>query len=130
MSDYQWALQQALYTALTGASPAIAGGRVYDHVPQDATFPFVMIAAPQGIPDDTSTDTGISTTYDLHTYSRYRGQKETLQLISQIYDELHGQSLTVTGRTSAHSWVRSDRTFEEPDGLTMRGVVEVEIVHR
>ena len=45
MSGAAWALQQAIYTALT-ANAAVAsacGGRVFDAVPRDCTFPYVVI---------------------------------------------------------------------------------------
>jgi hypothetical protein len=130
MSDYVLAVMESIYSALTSASPQITGGRVYDHVPQDVTFPYVAIGTPDSVPDDTRTDSGIRTAFDLHVYSQYRGQEEALQVMSQIYDVFHGVSLSVTGRTSGLAWVTGQRVLKDPDGLTTHGVVTVEITHR
>lgn len=129
MSDHHLNLQIAVYDALTGAS--VAGGRVYDDVPDNATHPYVEIGPAQAIPDDVSPgDGGMAETIDLHVWSRHQGQKEIKQVISDIYDALHGASLTVTGRASALAWVRTVRTILDPDGKTRHGIVSVEVIHR
>lgn len=137
MSDYSWPLRQALYTALT--TPGISGVTTVSNIPltePDASdFPFVIIGEGQLVPDDAVkgdgvTDGGVSEFVDLHVWSRARSQKETLEIASTIYDRLHGQSLTVTGRTSALCWVRDRRFFTDPDGLTRHGVLSIEVIHR
>lgn len=127
MTDYHWALQTALFSAISG----VAGGRVYDAPPQEVSFPHVVIDGGQSIPDDTSGgDDGMSEFFDLHVWSRYRGWKEAKQIVSAIYDALHGTSLTVTGRTSALAWVRTTRPLRDPDGISRQIVVTIEIIHR
>ena len=144
MSDASWELQKAIVAALTEDSPAsIAGGRIYDRIPDaasqtplpDSAFPYVQIGEADAIPDDVSTsaggqDDGEAETITIHAWSRYAGQKEVKQIMQQIKDRLHGQSLTVTGRASALVHVRSRRAFLDPDGKTRHGVVAVEVIHR
>lgn len=135
MSDYSFALQTAIYTALT--SPAISGvSFVRDHPvtePASSDFPFIHIGESQVVPDDTddgSGDGGVTETVDIHVWSRYRGQSEVKSISSTVYDRLHGASLTVTGRASALAWVRNRVVLNDPDGLTRHGIVTVEISHR
>lgn len=128
MTDYHWAVQTALYSAISG----LAGGRVYDAPPQNVAFPYVTIDGGQVVPDDTSgDDDGMSEFIDLHIWSRYRGWKEVKQITSAIYDALHGVPLAVSGRTSALTWVRNVRPpLRDPDGITRHGIVSIEIIHR
>lgn len=131
MTAYSWNLQKAIFSLLNGNSPTIVGGRIYDDVPQNATFPFIEIGESQGIPDDTSLgDQGMSEFIDLHVWSRYRGKRQIKELMDDIHTALHGVSLTVTGRVSALSWVRNVRMFLEPDGMTRHGIVTIEVIHR
>jgi hypothetical protein len=135
MSAFAWACQQTVYGLLTGASPALCSGRIYDAVPQDVVFPYVEIDGAQSIPDDTSAsdggqDAGVSDYFDLHIWSRYQGQMEVREIVDEIHGLLHQQALTIAGRASANSWVRNVRYLLDPDGLTRHAVVNVEIIHR
>ena len=131
MTDHSWNLQQAIYALLTANSPTIAGGRVYDDVPQNATFPFVEIGDVLAVPEDATTDdAGLSEFLDLHIWSRYRGKREAQQIWALVRDVLHGASLSVTGRASSLAWVRNWRLILDPDGVTRHGIVTVEIIGR
>ena len=128
MSDKSFEVQQALFSTLTTAD--VADGRIYDHVPQNVQFPYVQVGETDAQPDDLSGTVGISEFVTLHVWSRYRGQKELKQISAAVQDAVHGQDLTMSGRTSALAWVRDVRTMRDPDGLTRHGVIRVEIIHR
>ncbi len=135
MTDFAGEVQTAVYDALTAASPTIAGGRVYDDVPDKPDYPFIEISDGQLLTDDTTGaaedgDRGIQEFIDIHVWSRYRGKKEIYDLNAEIYDALHLKSLTVTGRASALSWVRTTRNLRDNDGITRHSVITVEIIHR
>lgn len=136
MSAYSWAAQQALVALLGGGSlTALVSTRIYDDAPQTVTFPWIEIGDGQIIPADTAqsngaSDAGVSDFFDLHVWSRYAGKKEVKQIVDVLHTLLHGVSLTITGRTSALSWVRTVRIIRDPDGITRHGIVSVEIIHR
>ena len=73
-----WALQQAVFARLGAfaALTALVGARIYDHAPQDATFPYVVIGDDTTIPFDTHSTVGGEHTITVHTWSRYRGRSE------------------------------------------------------
>lgn len=126
-----WALTQAIWAALSAESPSIAGDRIYQQIPAAKVFPYVEFSTSQSIPDDASPgDEGEHSFIDLIIWSRYRGFKEIEEIYWQIRDALHQASLSVSGRASAISHVRSFRTISDPDGITRHGVVTVEISHR
>lgn len=143
MSAFAWNSQQALYAKLSaGLLSPLVGVRIYDAPPQPVgapipatEFPYVEIGDRQVIPDDAAastggSDDGVSDFFDLHIWSRHQGKKEIAQITDVLHTMLHGQTLTVSGRASALSWIRSVRTIRDPDGITQHGIVNVEIIHR
>ncbi len=125
-SDSLWPLQAALHAALTGdatlqgflGNPA----RVYDHVPQDSAFPYLVIGESHGGPFDTKTESGMEQRLTIHAWSRYRGLKETKEIMAAVSAALDGQSLTVAGHALILLSHESSATFLDPDGLTRHGV--------
>ena len=133
MTDYSWEVHKAVVSALEAVS--ITGGRVYDHVPPKAVFPFTQVADSDVLTDDVSdpdngSDGGLVETIDIHIWSRFRGQKEVKEEVQKAYDALHEKSLTVAGRSSALSWVRRHHALRDNDGLTYHVILSVEIQHR
>lgn len=138
MSDHQWAVQQAVYTALRTDSGLIAligdgnspeRARIYDNVPQgtwdddDQSFSDYVTVG-----DDTAVEAGTKTfdaqelTVTLHTWSRYNGRKRCKQIMGAIYTALHNQSLAVSGGTLVNlRWEFAD-SFLDEDGQTRHGV--------
>ena len=100
-ADSQWPLQQAVFAALSGdaALQTLIGNpaRVYDHVPQDSPFPYVVVGEATTRPFDTKTEDGMEQTLTIHSWSRYRGFSETKQIMGAIVDALDQQALSVTG---------------------------------
>ena len=102
-ADSQWPLQQAVFAALTGdavlqgflGSPA----RVFDHVPQDSQFPYLVIGEDATGPFDTKTEDGMEHRFTVHAWSRYRGLKETKQLMAAVTAVLEAQNLSIPGHT-------------------------------
>lgn len=141
MSASLWEVQKTIYSRLASASPEVASGGVHNEYPKagSTTFPYVLFHASQDIPDDVSTtdgngDAGVSTWFDLHVFdqvsSGVRGDRQVRQTFDRMHALLHGASLSVVGRGSALSWVRTIRIFTEPDGVTRHGVMTVEVTHR
>lgn len=135
MSDGRWETQVAVFGALTAATPAIAGGRIFaPAVAGYGTFPYVEIGESDAVPADTSGSAspvkrGQDETITIHVWDRSTSQKTVKTIISQIRDALHDVALTVTGQARAHSQIRSDRVFRDPDGTTWHGVVECRVLH-
>jgi hypothetical protein len=125
-----WELQQAVYTALTGAAPLMAiVSAVYDHVPQTAVYPYVVIGEDQATPVDADDLPGADHLIDIHVWSgggsgtnQDRGQKKVKQAQGAIYAALHRQTLAVTGAAFLTCDLEHQQTFLDADGLTHHGV--------
>ena len=125
MND-QFSVQKAIYAVLVGAN--ICDGRVYDHVPQEATFPFVRIGEMTATTADVIGNNGAVEFIDLHTWARdQRGQKETKEIMAAMHDALHTQQFAIAGKQFALAEVIGQRTLLDPDGVTYHGVLTVRI---
>lgn len=121
-------VQTAVYGALNNDSTL--GGlvqAVYDFTPQEATdddadFPYVVIGEDTAAPWDTDDILGAEWTVTIHSWSRYRGQKEVKQIMDACYNVLHRASLSVSNfSTITVEWEFSESLLD-PDGLTHHGV--------
>lgn len=132
MSDAMFAVQDAVYAVLAADAgvQAVLGSpaRIYDHVPPDATFPFLTLGAVQAEVFDTRERAGMRQTLVLHVWSRYRGQQETKNILGAIYTVLHQGGFTVAGHELAACRWRSAETLLDDDGLTRHGVAQYEII--
>jgi hypothetical protein len=125
-------VQKAVYAALNAAAIANVT-QIRDTPiakPTDSNFPFIEIGAGQALPADAGGDTGLEEYIDLHVYSRNAGQKQVKEIMQAVYAALHQQSLTVSGKASAHCFLDSSRVIETPDGLTRHGILTFQIIHR
>lgn len=120
------ALQQAIYTALTGAGMS----RVYDEVPTPSSpelasdLPYTVIGEVDAEPFHTDDSEGGDFTVTLEHISRYAGRKEIKQRMATARAALDQQELTVTGFTFILcDWV-SEEVFpiETEDGKTRRAL--------
>lgn len=123
-ADSQFALQEAIYTALTGDATlqGFISTRVYDRPPQDSAFPYVDIGEGTATDFDTKTENGMEQTVSIHSWSRDQGRKEVKQIMSAIVDALDQQSLSVTGHSLVLLRFEFSTVEHDPDGYTQHGV--------
>ena len=132
-ADPQWQLQVAVDTALRADATLIAlladgVDGIYDGVPQDSVFPYVVIGDDTVRPFDTMTEDGAEATLTIHTWdspdadSDQIGFSTTKQIMSAIVDALDQATLSVTGHTLVLLRFEFSHTFLDPDGLTRHGV--------
>lgn len=129
------AVQGAVLTALQAHAPltALVTG-VYDNVPQAddsglaTAFPYVVIGEDTGREWDTDTEIGGDFTVRIHTWSRYRGRKETKEIQGAVYDALHRATLAVTGYAFVTCDFQDSDTIVDNDGLTRHGVQSFRIL--
>lgn len=112
-------MQRAIYARL-GA--VLAPVKVYDHVPQNADFPYVTLG------DDTQADwsakdaRGHEHTLTLHAWSRQAGRTQVKELLGAIVAALGGR-LEVAGHWNVDLYPEFETTFLEEDGKTYHGVI-------
>lgn len=115
-------VQKAVYAALT-ATPALAGGNVFDRVPEDKPYPHITIGDEQVIDDSTTCQDGWEVYPDVHCWSRPEtGSKiEVKTLAASVVARVTSIS-TVTGFSLVSITHETTRVFRDPDGLTEHAV--------
>jgi hypothetical protein len=115
------ALQKGIHGRLIGYSAlttALGGNKVYDHVPQNTTAPYVVIGEDTLIDWSTKSRNGWEFTVTIHCWDFAKaGRKSVKTLLGHIYDALHQQeaSITVTGFTLVQIRYEFDTTFQDPN---------------
>ena len=132
-ADSSWPLQQSVDTALRADATLIAlladgADGIYDGVPQDSVFPYVVIGDDTVRPFDTMTEDGAEVTLTIHTWDSPDadgdpvGAKITKQIMAAIENALDQASISVTGHTLTLLRHEFSQVLNDPDGLTRHGV--------
>lgn len=120
-------VQKMLYETLT-ASLLPLSVAVYDHVPQNAPFPYVAIDSQDVLPNDYLLEAQDVRRIYLSVWSRYRGQKNLHEIYQNIYNALHAQILPLDSGEMVECEVERYRSdVDRADGLTYIGRVTLKI---
>lgn len=116
-------LQRAIYGALT-AAPALAGGNVFDQVPENEPFPHITIGDEQVIDDSTTCQDGWEVHTDVHCWSRpANGSKGEVKALAASVVTRIISIASVDGFSLVSLTHETTRVFRDPDGLTEHAVV-------
>ena len=123
MSDHSLGLQKTIFDALDGDSTLQSlVTDVFDFVPENTAFPYVKVGEETAVDNGTKTLQGNEHTLVIHTFSRYRGSKESKVIMSRVYALLHESSLTVSGASLVNLRFEFSDIIKENDGLTTHGL--------
>ena len=117
----------ALHTALLAAIDALVTCDVWDGVPQETSYPYVVMDF-----TTTSNEDLLNTRLDrrycyLSIWSRSPGQAEVMGIMSQL-DALNNSSLSLSTGAVCAIRVERKQTNREPDNLTFMGRVTLQIL--
>lgn len=124
MTEPSWALQQALYSKLSAALSC----PVHDKPKQGAAFPYVTFA--RTVARNMSylnAPADLRFVY-LSIWSRHGGQKEVLEIISEIYAALNEQPLEIATGHVVSVRVEDWDAHIDADGETYQGQVTLRII--
>ena len=131
MASAGWALQQAVYGALSGdvaVTTLLGGPNIYDDVPQRSEFPYLTFGRSRVRDWSTGTENGSEHVVTLQVWSRSAGRKQTFEIMDALRAAVHDQALSVAG----HSLINLRHEFSdarrEPDGDTYHGTVRFRAV--
>jgi hypothetical protein len=130
MSSISFSLQQAIFAALSASSDlqTLIGNRLFDFVPPDSAFPYVVLGDGSEADWSTSTEDGREHTIQIDVWSRQPGHKEAKQIADVIRATLNNASLTVSGATLIDIRHLTTDFSREPDGQTFRARVSFRAV--
>lgn len=124
-----WPLQQSVYTRLNADTELVTtlGAAVYDHVPDSAAFPYVVIGDATEAPRDTMARTGRDVTLTVHLWSQTKGMKQVDEIADRVDDLLDRWAPTVTGWSATTMLREFYENMRDPDGMTRHGVARYRI---
>jgi hypothetical protein len=120
------ALQQAIFATLTTAPPLLAllgGPRIYDATPQPVIFPYLTFGISMVRDASTSTELADEHTVTLSVWSRARGRKEALTIVSAVRTLLHDQPLMLTDHHLVNLRFEVSDCRRDPDGVTIHASI-------
>lgn len=101
---------------------------LYDHVPQNKAFPYVVLGTATEIPFDVFGKDGKEQTFTIHIWSRYEGFKEAYTILDRLNVVLDQAALTVTGHTLVYCHYENTDALRDPDGITRHLVIRYRII--
>ncbi len=122
-------LQRAVYDALVADSAvaALVAGRVYDGVPKDAPFPYIVFGPSDWSRDDADCIEGRRETVQIDIWSRDQKRLRIAKEIADAVDEaLHKASLVLTDNALVSIEVTRGQVMPDQDGITAHAIVEIE----
>ena len=131
MSFHSFDLQTILYSTLNGDSTLdgiVGNNKIFDNVPQDTTYPYVVLGNITALNRGTKTLDGNDYVLDIDVWSTYRGKKEISEAMERIYELLHDTTYSVSGADMVVSQVRNTITLVENNGITRHGVLSLSVI--
>lgn len=126
MAQSTTALQTAILTVLSADAQlkALVGDppRIIDFVPQQTIFPYVTIGDIQTHDWSTATEDGEDHRIVIHSFSRYRGRKESRDIEKRLCELLHDADLSMTGHMLIRMHFLVSDILLEADGRTYHGL--------
>jgi len=130
MTSASWALQQAVFAALSADSgvQAVAGERIFDAVPRGAAFPYIVVG--EATEKQTGATGGDLSEHALaiHIWSRGGGHREIKQAAQAVCEALDGAALVPGGHSLIGLCFLSADYSRESDGETYRAVLRFRAV--
>ncbi|HCA88166.1 MAG TPA: DUF3168 domain-containing protein [Streptomyces sp.] len=109
-------VQGAVLAVLTGdATLTDMADAVYDYLPEDVPYPFIVIGEAIETPDNRHGGFGRQTVITLHVWSQYRGYAQALAIGARITALLDHQPLTIPGVDWIATRFEFSQTLTDPE---------------
>lgn len=132
MPSASWSLQQAVFAALSADRGLVdlQGGatRIYDRVPAQAAFPFIVLGPAQARDWSTDAGDGCEHRFQIDVWSSASGRREAAELAAVIRDGLHDKSLPLAGHRLVNLGHKVTEVRTEPGSGLVRATVRLRAV--
>ena len=109
-------VQGAILDVLSGdATLAGMTDAIYDYLPEDVPYPFVVIGESVETPDNRHNGFGRQTAITLHVWSQYRGYAQALRIGARITELLDHQPLVLAGLDWIATRFEFSQTLTDPE---------------
>lgn len=108
-------VQRSIYARLTG-DPALMDliKSVYDYLPEDVPYPFVVIGEATEAPDNRHGGFGRQTVITVHVWTQYRGHTQGLTIAARVTELLDHTPLPIDGLRHIATRFEFQQTLTDP----------------
>ncbi len=122
-------VQKAIYEKLTASSSLMSSvSGIFDYVPEDTAFPFIIIGDVKATDLSNLAKGGIEHRISVNIFSREGGKKQAASIMGILEGLLHNSSISVSGQTCVAMEFISNSIELENDGWTYRGVIDLRVI--
>ena len=124
MSDPAEALQRALYKLLRDAAIVGVADRIFDSIPPDSEFPYLVLGDDDVTGDDDECAEGSTVTTRIHGWSKKPSMAELKTIAGAVRGLIRSADLQLDGFTIDEVTFVQSLFLKDPDGLTRHSVIE------
>ncbi len=124
-------LQKAVYTALaanTALITLLGDVKIYDHHPQKATFPYLVIGQASASDWSTASEDGALHSFIIHIWSKRSDRQQVYQLQQQIRQSLHDVPHTAIDHHIVNLRFEYSEIRADPQSDTLHGIMRFRAV--
>jgi len=120
MTNASWALQSAVFAALTADATlqSLIDTRLYDAVPLNPTFPYVVLGDGKETNADTATEEGSEHQFNVTVWSQGGGHQESKSIADAVRFRLNNATLSLDGHALVDLRFQDCEYARESDGQT------------
>jgi len=131
MSHPSAELQTTIVGALTG-DPALTellgGPKVFDHVPERASFPYLTLGRTAVVDWSTGTEDGAEHILTLHVWAKGGSKQETYEIMDKISERLNDATLPLETHRLVNLQLQFAEARQEPESPTYHGIMRFRAV--
>lgn len=132
-ADSQLDVQKAIWEVLCADQDIVnilaAGAEgIYDHVPKNSVFPYIVLGEVRALPFDSMLAKGMEQVITLRIFSHYKGMKEVKEIMSAIHAALHDADIQIANQNLVLLRLESCETRLDSGGLARQGVMRFRII--
>ncbi len=129
MIDFLTEIQKQVYSRLIANTSlqTYVVARVYDNLPQEEVFPYVVIGNDEIKDRSSHTTNGVTATIEIRCWTQeQRSFKQAKEILHIIFEELHDKVLNISGSATVTMRRDMQTCFLEDDNETIQGIIRLE----
>lgn len=126
----QLLLLEKLYSTLNNDSAlnSFVNGRIYSNVPDNPTYPYIVIGDFELNDFGSHTFDGVDGSISFHVYTQSFNKKSNMQITNRLYALLHNTDLGIEGFATINFRANFNSVIREPDNRTHHGIQRYDII--
>ena len=123
---------QATIVGALSAEPVInrllGGPKIFDRVPERASFPYLTLGRTAVVDWSTGTEDGAEHILTLHVWAKGGSKQETYEIMDQVSNKLHDATLPLETHRLVNLQLQFAEARQEPDSPTYHGILRFRAV--